>query len=206
MSVTAVPIRPLKKGSVTRLWIGLAALAGVAGGVAWLGTKDAVSSDPRSFLAGNSEEEGVVTTASGLQIKTVGAGQGPRIGQNDGVIIEYTGRLLDGTVFDSTEGRGPAPLLVMQVVPGFSEALQLMQKGGSYRIWLPPELGYGEQVPPGGPIPPNAVLDFDIKIVEVVRDAALQMQGPPPGAGGEGLGEAPPEGAGGLPPGAPGGE
>lgn len=184
MSVTAVPIRPIKKGSVVKLWVGLGALALVAGGLAWAGTRDQVAmGDPAGFLAANAGRDGVVTTASGVQIQTIAPGNGPRIGRNDGVIIEYEGRLLDGTVFDSTEGKGPAPMLVGQVVPGFSEALQQMQTGGSYRIWLPPELAYGSQVPPGGPIPPNAVLDFDVKVLQVVPDAALQV-GPgavPPG-------------------------
>jgi FKBP-type peptidyl-prolyl cis-trans isomerase len=139
--------------------------------------------DPAGFMASNGKRSGVTTTASGVQIQTVTAGSGARIGADDGVIIEYKGRLVDGTVFDSTEGKGPAPMLVGQVVPGFSEALQLMQQGGSYRIWLPPALGYGAAGTPGGPIPPNAVLDFDVKILQVVPDAALQAApaGTPPG-------------------------
>lgn len=184
MSVTAVPIRPIRKGSLTRLWTGLGALGLIAAGVAWAGTDSVVLKDPAAYLAHNGSRDGVVTTASGLQIETIREGSGPRIGANDGVLIDYKGRLTDGTVFDSNEGKGPAPMLVGQVVPGFSEALQLMQPGGSYRIWLPPELGYGANVPPGGPIPPNAVLDFDVAILQVVPDAALQMPGagaPPPG-------------------------
>jgi FKBP-type peptidyl-prolyl cis-trans isomerase FkpA len=184
MSVTAVPIRPIRKGSLVKLWVGLGALALVAAGVAWAGTGDQVAmASPEAFLADNAGNAGVITTPSGLQIKTVEPGSGAKVGINDGVIIEYTGRLVDGTVFDSTEGKGPAPMLVRQVVPGFSEALQQMQSGGSYRIWLPPALGYGDQVPPGGPIPPNAVLDFDVKVLQVVPNAALQV-GPgalPPG-------------------------
>lgn len=176
MSVTAVPIRPIAKGSVTKLWVGLGALALIAGGIAYAGTAETIAqSSPEAFLAYNGKKSGVTTTASGVQIKVITPGEGRVIGANDGVIIEYKGRLLDGTVFDSTEGKGPAPMLVGQVVPGFSEALQQMQPGGSYRIWLPPELAYGANVPPGGPIPPNAVLDFDVKILQVVPDAALQM-------------------------------
>jgi len=188
MSVTAVPLQPLRKGSVAKLWIGLGALALLAAGAAWVGTEAMLSSDPATFLARNAKEEGVATTASGLQIKTVRPGRGPRIAINDGAIIEYEGRLLDGTVFDTTRGKGPAPMLVRQVVPGFAEALQLMQPGGKYRIWLPPTLAYGADVPPGGPIPPNAILDFDVTIVQVVPNAALHVPGPgapgapPPGA------------------------
>jgi FKBP-type peptidyl-prolyl cis-trans isomerase FkpA len=191
MSVTAVPIRPIRRGSVLKLWLALGVLGLGAAAIAYIGTEAQVAADPATFLTRNSETEGVVTTLSGLQFQTVTPGSGPRIGINDGAIIDYTGRLIDGTVFDTTEGKGPAPLLVRQVVPGFSEALQLMQPGGKYRIWIPPELGYGTEVPPDGPIPPNAVLEFDVAILQVVPDAALQMQNP--GAG------APPQGA---PPGA----
>ena len=183
MSVTAVPIRPVKKGTVVKLWVGLGALALGAAGIAWAGTSTQVAmGDPAGFLASNGKREGVTTTASGVQIQTIRPGSGARIGANDGVIIEYKGRLLDGTVFDSTEGKGPAPMLVGQVVPGFSEALQLMQTGGAYRIWLPPQLAYGEAGTPGGPIPPNAVLDFDVSVLQVVPNAAAQAAGQlPPG-------------------------
>ena len=90
----------------------------------------------------------------------------------DGVMIEYEGRLLDGTVFDSSEGRGPAPMIAGQVIPGFAEALQKMQKGGRYAIRIPSALAYGA-TPPPGPIPPNADLEFDVHVVQVVPDAAL---------------------------------
>jgi FKBP-type peptidyl-prolyl cis-trans isomerase FkpA len=185
MSVTAVPIRPIKKGSLVKLWVGLGALCLIAAGIAWAGTRDQVSNDPASYLASNAKSPGVATTASGLQIRMLSPGRGPQIGPNDGVIINYEGRLLDGTVFGTTKGRQPAPMLVSQVVPGFAEALQLMQPGGSYRIWLPPELAYGSDVPPGGPIPPNAVLEFDVSVLQVVPNAALQVGPgavPPPAA------------------------
>jgi len=183
MSVTAVPLRPLKKGSLVKLWLALGILSLGAAGLAWAGTAGQRSSDPETFLADNGDNEGVQTTASGLQYKVLTAGSGPKIGRNDGVIVNYEGRLTDGTVFDSTAERGPAPMLVSQVVPGFAEALQLMQPGGSYRIWLPPSLGYGDRVPEGGPIPPNSVLEFDVTVLQVVPDAALQMgPGAPPPA------------------------
>jgi hypothetical protein len=175
MSVTAVPLRPIKKGSVPKLWIGLGALCLAAGGLAWIGTESIVSSDPATFLARNGAREGVRTTASGLQIETVREGTGASPGPNDMVLIEYEGRLLDGTVFDaSARHGGPAPLLVSGVVPGFSEALQLMKKGGQYRIWLPPEIGYGDQSPPGSPIPANSVLDFDVTLLEYATQAQVE--------------------------------
>jgi FKBP-type peptidyl-prolyl cis-trans isomerase 2 len=92
------------------------------------------------------------------------------------VKIDYVGRLMDGTVFDSNEGRPPAEMAVNQVVPGFSEALQLMNKGSTYRVRIPPELGYGSQVPPGAPIPPNATLDFEITLVDARALTAQEAQ------------------------------
>ncbi|MGF1549711.1 MAG: FKBP-type peptidyl-prolyl cis-trans isomerase [Sphingomonadaceae bacterium] len=179
MSATRVPLQPLRKGAVAKLWLGLALVVAAGAGLAWAGTRDAVAmADPAAFLAANARKEGVTTTASGLQIRTERAGSGETIGPDDGVFIRYEGRLVDGTVFDSTAQSGPVPMLVGEVVPGFSEALQRMRQGGAYEIWLPPELAYGDNVPPGGPIPPNAVLNFDIEVMAVVPDAARQMNGP----------------------------
>ena len=123
------------------------------------------------------------TTASGLVFRTVEEGSGPVVKPVDGVLIEYEGRLEDGTVFDSTEGRGPAPIIPSQVIPGFAEALTRMQKGGRYEITIPPSLGYGASVPAGGPIPANATLKFDVHVVQVVPNAGV-MQGQPQGAPG----------------------
>lgn len=187
MSVTTVPIRPIKKGSLTKLWIGLGALGIVAGGIAWAGTKDqVVMSDQAGFLESNGKRSGVVTTASGLQYQVIEEGTGARPTPYDVVSVHYEGRLLDGTVFDASKRHGdqPAQLPVAGVIPGWTEALLLMKKGAKYRIWLPSELAYGAQVPPGGPIPPNAVLDFDVTLVDITPNGALQqMQGA--GGGGE---------------------
>src|SRR5687767_14473925 len=176
MSVTAVPIRPIKKGSVAKLWIGLGALGLLAAAAAWIGTEAAIDKNPNSFLARNARQEGVVTTASGLQIKTIRPGVGASPGPNDMVLVDYEGRLLDGTVFDaSAKHGGPQPIPLSGVIPGWTEALQLMKEGGSYRIWLPPELAYGEQVPPDGPIPPNSALDFDITLHQVPTQEQVRM-------------------------------
>ena len=171
MSVTAVPIRPLKKGSVLKLWIGLGLLAAAAAGLAWWGTENQVSSDPRTFLARNAKEEGVVTTASGLQYRILEAGRGARPTARDVVQVDYDGYLTDGKEFESTREQGPATFPVMGVVPGFAEAVQLMQRGTKLRIWLPPELAYGTEErtdPQTGKvvIPANSVLQFDM----VLRD------------------------------------
>ena len=186
MSVTTVPIRPVKKGSVTKLWVGLGALSLLAAGVAWAGTRNQVAmGDPAAFLASNKDRSGVVTTASGLQYEVIEQGSGIRPGPADMVLVEYEGRLLDGTVFDaSAKQGGPVPLPVGGVIPGWTEALMLMQKGAKYRLWIPPELAYGPQGAGGGVIPPNAVLDFDVTLVDVAPQAALGMPGmgaPPPG-------------------------
>ena len=151
-----------RRGSAGKLWLALVALVAAGVALAWVG-------------AGSLRGE---TTASGLQFRTVEEGSGPLIKAVDGVLIEYEGRLEDGTVFDTSEGRGPTPMIAGQVIPGFAEALTKMQKGGRYRVKIPSELGYGATPQPGSPIPPNADLEFDVHVVQVVPNAAL-MQGMP---------------------------
>ena len=109
----------------------------------------------------------------------------------DGVLVEYEGRLADGTVFDdSARHGGPQPMIAGQVIPGFAEALTKMQKGGKYKIHIPGKLAYGENPPPGSPFGPNADLDFDVHIVQIVPNAALMTQG---GAGPPGRQPQPPQ-------------
>ncbi|MDT9599408.1 FKBP-type peptidyl-prolyl cis-trans isomerase [Sphingosinicella rhizophila] len=172
MSVTTVPIRPVKKGSVLKLWVGVGALCLAAAGVAWAGTEGQLAADPATFLARNAQQNGVVTTQSGLQYKLLQQGKGAKPTMTDVVAVDYEGRLTDGTMFESTaQNGGPATFPVMGVVPGFSEAVQLMQRGTKLRIWLPPELGYGpeEKRDPRTDevvIPANAVLQFDMTLVD----------------------------------------
>jgi FKBP-type peptidyl-prolyl cis-trans isomerase FkpA len=183
MSVTQVPIRPVAKATRTRALFGfvLVVIAGVA--LAWFG-------------AGQLRGE---TTPSGLVFRTIQKGEGPLITANDGVLIDYEGRLPDGTVFDTTAGKSAAPMLAGQVIPGFSEALQKMQKGGRYKFRIPGNLAYGATPPAGSPIPPNAPLDFTVHVVQVVPNAAQMMQMQQQGAAGAGApGGA--EGAGAMPP------
>jgi FKBP-type peptidyl-prolyl cis-trans isomerase FkpA len=97
----------------------------------------------------------------------------------DGVMIEYEGRLDNGTVFDTSAGKGPVPLLAGQTIPGFTEALMKMQQGGRYKIRIPGKLAYGASPPAGSPIPPNADLSFDVHVVQVVPNAARMMGGVP---------------------------
>lgn len=160
MSATQVPLRPLKRGTLPKLWLGIILLVAAALILAWLG-------------AGSMRGE---TTASGVRVTTLVAGKGDPIKATDGAIVEYEGRLMDGTVFDSTKGRGPAGMIPGEVIPGFGEALQQMQEGGKYRIRIPAAAGYGAAGAGQGMIPPNSDLEFDIEVKQVVRDAAVMMQ------------------------------
>lgn len=173
MSVTAVPLRPVAKGSVARLWVGICALTLAGAGLAWAGQQGATLS-PAAFMASNGDEPGVITTDSGLQYKIVKDGTGSSPGRSDVALVSYRGTLVDGTVFDQNE---QTPMPVSEVVPGFSEALQLMKPGGEYKIFLPPELAYGKDVPAGGPIPADSVLIFDVKLLDFKsRAEVMEMQ------------------------------
>ena len=124
----------------------------------------------KTFLAANGKKPGVVTTASGLQYQVVTEGKGPKPKADDSVKVHYTGTLLDGTKFDSSHDRNePAQFVLNSVVPGWTEALQLMPVGSKYKLWIPANLGYGEQGTPGGPIPPNATLVFDVELIEIAK-------------------------------------
>ena len=102
------------------------------------------------------------------------------------MLVEYEGRLADGTVFDASERHGgPQPMIAGQVIPGFAEALTKMQKGGKYKIHIPGKLAYGENPPPGSPFGPNADLDFDVHIVQIVPNAALMSGGGEAPGGGQ---------------------
>ena len=189
MSVTTVPIQPVKKGSLTKIWLGVALIVAAALLLAYTGTQNAVvtGASNEQFLAANADEDGVETTASGLQYKVLKPGEGPSPTATDTALVKYEGRLRDGTIFDANE---QTPMPVGGVVPGFSEALQLMQKGGEYRIWIPSDLAYGE-ASPGEQIPPNSLLIFDVTLLDFISQAQMeelrqQMQaqgmpgGPPP--------------------------
>jgi hypothetical protein len=167
MSTTAVPLRPIAKGSLTRLWIGVAAVALAAGGLAWAG-QQGVAPSPAAFLTQNAHADGVVTTESGLQYKILSEGTGASPTGADVALVGYKGTLLDGTVFDENP---QAAMPVDGVVPGFSEGLQKMKKGGKYRLWIPPQLGYGDQA--AGPIPAGSVLVFDVTLHDYKSKAEL---------------------------------
>jgi len=158
--VTAVPIRPIAKGSMIKLWLGLILLCLAGAGLAWIGTSGVQ----------------VATTASGLRYQVLAAGDGPTITAADLVALDYTGRA-NGAVFDSSDSRGqPLVTGTTGMIPGFGEALQLMKKGGRYRVWIPPHLGYNGQVPAGAPFGANDTLEFDIHIREVAPGMAAAQQ------------------------------
>lgn len=119
------------------------------------------------FLAANAAREGVSTTASGLQYEVLEAGNGASPGPQANVVTHYHGTLVDGTVFDSSVQRGePAEFGVHQVIPAWTEALQMMSVGDKWRIACPPQLAYGERGA-GDAIPPNTALVFEIHLIEI---------------------------------------
>lgn len=203
MSVTTVPIRPLPKGSLLKLWLAIVALCVAAGAFAWIGTAPLQ----------------IITTQTGVRFQTLKAGEGPLITPADLVAMRYRLTKADGTLIEDSDQTGqPFVASVERVFPGFGEAMQRMQQGGRYRIWLPPGQ-HAQMIPPGAPFRAEDTLVFDVRVLQVAEGMAAmqQMMGPqggggappgglPPGAvppGAEGLppGAAPP-GAEGLPPGA----
>lgn len=188
--ITRVPIQPVAKGSLTKLWIGVFLAVMVGAGLAW-------SAVPRSF-----------------SVDVVTEGSGPMAAKGDVVFLKYKGTLAaDGTVFDESqdiplpvEGLFPkgAPFPVEEgaTIPGFYQGLQQMQKGGKYELFIPADQAYGATPPPNSPIPANADLQFEIEVVDIMSRATFdrnlqilqqtmqqQMGGAPggvPGAGAPG--------------------
>ena len=184
--VTAVPLRPIAKGSLVKLWLGVAAVIAAAIALAYCSTASQVvmAMAPDDFLAHNAKKNGVVELPSGLQYQVLEEGSGPKPGASDMVLVNYDGKLLSGKTFDSTKTDGkPRPMGVGGMIPGWTEGLQLMSQGSKYRFWMPPSLAYGEQGAGGGIIPPNAVITFDVELL-AIAPAQMGMGGTPPGHGG----------------------
>lgn len=187
--VTRVPIQPIAKGSLTKLWLGVVVAILIGAGLAF------------------------AAMPKGLDVDTLVAGSGdtPKVG--DVVFVKYTGSLAaDGAVFDESreiplpvqgifpEG-SPFPIEEGATIPGFFNGLQQMQKGGKYKLFIPADQAYGAEPPAGAPIPPNADLVFEIEVIDIMsREAfdrnlailqqAMQQMMPPEGA----AGAAPPQG------------
>ncbi|MGN6513782.1 MAG: FKBP-type peptidyl-prolyl cis-trans isomerase [Lysobacteraceae bacterium] len=123
-----------------------------------------------AFLAKNKAVKGVHVTPSGLQYLVLRQGAGPRPKATDRVRVNYEGKLLDGSVFDSSYARNePAEFGLDQVIAGWTEGLALMPVGSKYRFWIPANIAYGDKGTPGGPIPPNATLQFDVELMDILQ-------------------------------------
>jgi FKBP-type peptidyl-prolyl cis-trans isomerase FkpA len=164
--VTHVPIQPIRKGSLVKLWLGIAAVLLVAAGLAWW------------------------TMPHGVEVETISEGTGKSPGPTDVVFVHYVGKLSDGTVFDRgddinvpVEGFLPkgTPLPLEQMVPGFREAAVQMQKGGKYHVEIPADKAYGATGSPPDQsghqvIPPNANLSFDIDLIDFMSNEDFQRR------------------------------
>ena len=140
-----------------------------------------------AFLAKNQSAPGVqvqkVTLPDGtvheFQYTVLATGTGPSPAATDTVKVNYRGTLIDGTEFDSSYKRGqPATFRLNQVIPGWTQALQLMKTGSKWRIFLPPDLAYGDRSSPGNPIPPSSTLIFEVELLDVASDAPRPAMAP----------------------------
>lgn len=129
-----------------------------------------IKGEGEAFLNENKSKTGVAVTASGLQYEIIEAGSGEKPSATNTVKVHYHGTLIDGTVFDSSIQRGePATFGVHQVIPGWTEALQLMPIGSKYRLYIPQELAYGAHPHPGGAIKPYSALVFDVELLDILK-------------------------------------
>lgn len=198
--VTRVPIRPVAKGSLTKIWLGVIIAVLLGAGLAW------------------------AAVPKGFSINTIVAGEGPNPQQGDMVFVRYKGSLAaTGEVFDESQDipipvegifpeGSPFPVEPDATIEGFYQGLQQMQKGGKYELFIPADMAYGAEPPPGAPIPPNADLMFEIEVVDFmsretfdrnlgILQRAMQSQlDAPGGPGTAGPGGAGPGGAGAPPP------
>ena len=131
-----------------------------------------------AFLTGNKKKKGVITTESGLQYLVLQEGDGPKPKATDLVKVHYSGKLIDGTEFDSSYKRGnPTTLSLKRVVPGWTEALQLMKVGSKYRVFIPSKLAYGNRSR-SQKIGPNSVLIFELELLDIEKKPSGQVTAP----------------------------
>jgi FKBP-type peptidyl-prolyl cis-trans isomerase FkpA len=158
---TRVPLQPIKKGSLTKVWAGVILVILVAAAFAWL------------------------NAPAGIRLRELVAGSGPHPTKDDVVFIDYVGKLPSGVVFDQSQplnlpvqGIIPegTPMPVSGVIPGFTEGLQKMQKGGKYELFIPSEKAYGANPQPGSPIPPNSDLTFEVTLHDFMPEAEARQR------------------------------
>jgi FKBP-type peptidyl-prolyl cis-trans isomerase FklB len=131
-------------------------------------SKDYIAEN-KAFLEANSKKDSVITLPSGLQYIVLKEGKGNKPTINDRIKVHYTGKLIDGTVFDSSYPRNePAEFNVGQVIPGWTEAMQLMPVGSKWRVFIPENLAYGSQSPQGSVIKPYSTLIFEVELLEIL--------------------------------------
>ncbi len=159
--ITRVPLQPIEKGSLTKLWLAIILAILIGAGIAW------------------------AAVPQGVKLDTLIAGEGPTPGAEDVVFVKYVGKLDDGTVFDQSQdlplpvqGIFPEgnPLPLDQMVAGFRDGAMQMQKGGKYELFIPADQGYGATPPPGAPIPPNADLTFEVELVDFMSRDDFQRR------------------------------
>jgi FKBP-type peptidyl-prolyl cis-trans isomerase FkpA len=145
--ITRVPLQPIAKGALGKLWVGIAVVALAAGGIAY------------------------AALPASVDVETITAGSGASPTREDVALVNYKGMFPDGKVFDQGE-RAVLPL--SDVVPGFTKAIEQMQRGGKYRVVIPSELAYGAKG--AGPIPPNTDLTFEIELLDYVSGQQFAQQ------------------------------
>jgi len=159
--ITRVPLQPIAKGALPKLWIGLAAVALAGAGIAW------------------------ATVPHGIEVEVVTPGVGSYPGEGDVVFAKYVGKLADGTVFDEGQSSGVpfpglfpdgVPLNVGQMIPGMNDALKQVQKGGKYVVEIPADKAYGDAPPPGSNIPKDADLTFELDVVDIMLQADFEQR------------------------------
>lgn len=133
---------------------------------------EAAQAESKAFLEDNAKKEGVKVTASGLQYRVIKEGEGATPTAEDEVTVHYTGKLLNGNVFDSSVNRGePATFPLNRVIPGWTEGVQLMKEGAKYEFFIPSDLAYGPQGVPNA-IPPHSTLIFEVELIKVNKKEA----------------------------------
>lgn len=151
-----------------KLWgILVAGLTMIAAAPSWAADPALGPEANAAYLAANAKKPGVVIETSGLQHRAIHTGFGKRPKGTDVVTVNYKGTLINGKVFDATEPGMPAQFVVNKLIPGWTEALQLMREGDEWEIAIPSTLGYGSRGAGDGAIPPNQTLVFDLTLISV---------------------------------------